>query len=301
MDFIDETNVIIQKLEGDFFSSSINVFIKRDDLLHPEISGNKWWKLKYNLEAAQNQGFETILTFGGAYSNHIAATAAACKYAGLKSIGIIRGEKESALNPTLKKASADGMELFFVSREDYRNSHQPEFLNFLKDKFNDFYLIPEGGKNILGVKGCTEITKNLPNSYDYICCACGTGTTLSGIVLSNVSSMVLGFSALKGGAFLVDDSLLMIESYQVEYNSNDHVSTFNVLTDYHFGGYAKVKQPLLDFAADFFRSFNIELDLVYTAKMFYGIKDLAEKGFFPKGSSILAIHSGGLQGNMGFK
>jgi 1-aminocyclopropane-1-carboxylate deaminase len=299
MDFIDETNAFVQKLEGPFFPSSIQLFIKRDDLLHPEISGNKWWKLKYNIKEAKTQKFETLLTFGGAFSNHIAATAAACKYAGIKSIGVIRGEKESALNPTLKKASEDGMELFFVSRQEYKSKNEEAFIDFLKSKFGRFYLIPEGGKNLLGVKGCTEMLKNVAD-FDFICCACGTGTTLSGIVLANTNAKVLGFAALKGGGFLKEDVGSLISGYQSHFNANKKISEFEIITDYHFGGYAKVNEELKSFASRFRQEFDVELDLVYTAKMFYGIRDLAAKGFFADGAKVLAIHSGGLQGNAGY-
>ncbi len=301
MDFIDETNAIVQKLEASLLPSSIDIYVKRDDLLHPEISGNKWWKLKHNLLEAKTQGLTTLLTFGGAYSNHIAATAAAGKYAGLKTIGLIRGEKESVSNPTLRKAFADGMELFFVSREDYRKKDEESFIESLKEKFGSFYLIPEGGRNLLGVKGCMEILNTVPDGFDFICCACGTGTTLSGIVLSNIKSKVLGFSALKGGSFLKGDVEEMVSDFQSRHKSEKEVSEFEIITDYHFGGYAKVKQPLLDFAAQFKEAYNFELDLVYTAKMFFGIRDLADRGFFPEGTKVLAIHSGGLQGNIGFK
>jgi 1-aminocyclopropane-1-carboxylate deaminase len=290
-------NPVIQKLQIPGWPDNIDIYLKRDDLIHPEIAGNKWWKLKYNLEKARREGFDTILTFGGAYSNHIAATAAAGKIFGFKTIGIIRGEKDSLANPTLLAAKGNGMELSFVSREQYRRKADSDFLKSLELKYGKIYLIPEGGKNSLGVKGCMEIIKDINIKYDYICCGCGTGTTLAGIVLSKPKGVqALGFSSLKGGGFLQGDVQELIKEQDAELQEVD----FKIITDYHFGGYGKVTAELIDYVKGFKADTGITLDLIYTGKMLFGIKDLLEKGFFSPYSSILIIHSGGIQGNQGF-
>jgi 1-aminocyclopropane-1-carboxylate deaminase len=291
-------NPVIEELHLQEMNCDLKVFIKRDDLIHPEISGNKWWKLKYNLQKAREDGHDTVLTFGGAFSNHIAATAAAGKLFNFKTIGIIRGEENSKENSTLSGALKNGMRLEFVSREEYKRKEDPEFLKMLEKRFGTFYMIPEGGRNALGVKGCMEILNNVNVLYDFVCCACGTGTTLAGIMLSKKKNVqALGFSALKGGDFLRDDVLDLMNNV----SSQIEVQTPEIITDYHFGGYGKVKPELLKFAAEFEERTTIPLDLVYTGKMFFGIFDLIKKGFFPPSSSILVIHSGGTQGNRGFR
>jgi 1-aminocyclopropane-1-carboxylate deaminase len=301
MNFIDESKAVLHKLEGPLFPASVDVFIKRDDLLHPEISGNKWWKLKYNLLEAQRRGGGKIITFGGAFSNHIAATAAAGRALGFETIGVIRGERPGKLSHTLENAAADGMELVFVTREQYKKKDEIAFKKSLVDTFGNIFLIPEGGKNLFGVKGCTEILTAVKGDFDFICCACGTGTTLAGLAISAApSAKVLGFSALKGGEFLQADVKGLIRDFYTTFNFKPVSANFDIVTDFHFGGYAKVKPPLIDFQKEFMYHYNIELDLVYTAKMFYGIRELALRGYFPSGSRVLAIHSGGLQGNRGF-
>ena len=253
----------------------------RLDLIHPQISGNKWFKLKYNLEEAKKQGCDTILTFGGAFSNHIHATAVACNQFGFKSIGIIRGEKESETNSTLSEAKKFGMELQFVSREEYKRKSDNDFISELKTKFDNFYLIPEGGDNLLGEKGCEEILPS-ENDFDSIFCACGTRTTFKGISKSlNANQKLYGISVLKG-----DGSI----------NSNP-----NIINDYHFGGYAKHTEELLNFKNRFEKENNIPLDYVYTAKLFFAVQDLISKNKIAINSKILIIHSGGLQGNAGYE
>ena len=266
----------------------IEVYVKREDVLHSEISGNKFRKLKYNLTEAQNLGFTKLLTFGGAYSNHIAAVAAAGKEFGFETIGVIRGEElqEKYLeNPTLKKASENGMQFEFVSRTQYRDKSSVKFLDQLKDKFGDFYLIPEGGTNNLAVKGCREILTNDDKMFDFICCAVGTGGTISGIINSlKPHQKAIGFPALKGD-FLTED----IQKYAEN-------SQWNLVTDYHFGGYAKLNDELKQFMKQFFKKYLISLDPVYTSKTFFGVIDLISKGYFKPDSKILIIHTGGLQG-----
>lgn len=274
----------------------VEVVIKREDLLHPEVSGNKFRKLKYNLIQAKADEFETLLTFGGAFSNHIAATAAAGHLFVFKTIGVIRGDELGlnltqtlAQNPTLKLAHFYGMQFKFVSRTDYRLKNSPLFSANLHDEFGDFYEIPEGGTNELAIKGSEEILKSQDANFDFICLACGTGGTISGIInASKPHQKVLGFPALKGN-FLVDDIKKMIEPK----------ANWRLITDYNFGGYAKVSKELITFINQFKVETGIALDAVYTGKMMFGLADLIRKGFFEKGCKILAIHTGGLQGNIG--
>ena len=266
----------------------VRLFIKRIDKVHPFVSGNKWFKLKYNLIEAQKQGLETLLTFGGAYSNHITATAFAAQEKSFKSIGIIRGEEHLPLNPTLQFAKDNGMVLRYVSRTDYREKTTPDFLEQLKVKFGDFYLIPEGGTNEFAIQGTIEIL-DTNDAQDYICCPVGTGGTIAGIINStNSKQTVIGFPAIKGFDLLQKD----IESWTKKKN-------WKLVNDYFCGGYAKVNKKLIDFINSFHKQQQIPFDAVYTGKMMLGILDLITKDYFPKGSSILAIHTGGLQGNKG--
>ncbi|WP_445117022.1 1-aminocyclopropane-1-carboxylate deaminase/D-cysteine desulfhydrase [Acinetobacter sp. WZC-1] len=262
--------------------------IRRLDLIHPQISGNKFFKLKYNILHAQQSGFQGLITFGGAHSNHIAATAYAAHAAGLQSTGVIRGEElaTKALNPTLATARQFGMQLHFVSREQYRHRTQPEFLQQLAVMFPDHYLLPEGGTNQLAVQGCMEILSAQDRSdYDIICCAVGTGGTISGLIeASGTHQQVLGFSALKGN-FLTQD----IRHYTARTN-------WSITADYCFGGYARTTPQLLTFIQNFQQRHQIPLEPIYTGKMLYGIHDLIDRQYFPEQSRILVIHSGGLQG-----
>ncbi|MBF9255288.1 1-aminocyclopropane-1-carboxylate deaminase/D-cysteine desulfhydrase [Pontibacter sp. 172403-2] len=275
----------------------VELWLKREDLLHPHISGNKWRKLKYNLQEARRLQHDTLLTFGGAYSNHIAATAAAGKEFGFKTIGIIRGEEHLPLNPTLSFASACGMQLHYKSREAYRHKSEPAFLEQLQAQYHQPYILPEGGTNLLAVKGCTEITEDISLDYDYICCAAGTGGTAAGIVAGLAGEkQILIFPALKGGEFLQAE----IEELVLQYNGHKY-NNWQLITNYHFGGYAKVKPELLAFIHDFQQRHHIALEPIYTGKMMYGLFDLIRQGYFPKGGRIIAVHTGGLQGNAGFK
>lgn len=269
----------------------LSLTVKREDLIHPFISGNKFRKLKYNLIHAQKEGHSTLLTFGGAYSNHIAATAYAGKEAGLRTIGIIRGEelnKGWQDNPTLALAMEHGMEFRFISREQYRNKTDPGYIKSLQKDIGTFYLVPEGGTNALAIKGCEEILLDTDRNFDYVCCSVGTGGTLAGIINSSGPGQeVLGFASLKGD-FLIKD----IRSFVTKEN-------WELQTGYHFGGYAKVSKSLITFINRFRQKTGIPTDPVYTGKLFYGIMDLVEKDYFKPGSSLLAIHTGGLQGIKG--
>lgn len=275
----------------------VRLLMKRDDLIHPVISGNKWRKLRYNLKEAVMQDHHTVLTFGGAFSNHIAATAQACANAGLDSIGVIRGKEHSAneLNLTLRGARECGMELHFVTREAYRIKSQPESVDALERMFGRFYLIPEGGANAMGVKGCTEILAEVEDHYDVVCCAAGTGTTLAGLLLSlPEGKRLMGFPALRGGDFLEDEILTLVGESGLRPIWPQ--AALELETAYHFGGFGKMTPELLTFALDFHHRTGIRLDPVYTSKMLFGIYDLVRRGTFAKGITLLAIHTGGLQG-----
>ena len=266
----------------------IRLFVKRLDKVHPFISGNKWFKLKYNLIEAKKLGYKILLTFGGAYSNHIAATAFSAKEKGFKSIGIIRGEAHLPLNPTLRFAKENGMKLQYVARSAYREKTTPEFLEQLKAQFGDFYLIPEGGSNELAIQGTAEILEE-NDTQDYICCAVGTGGTIAGIINASTDKQtVIGFSAIKGIDALEKD----IKNWTTKNN-------YKFINTYVGSGYAKVNEELVKFINEFNITHDIPLDAIYTGKMMMGILDLVAKDYFPRGSSILAIHTGGLQGNKG--
>lgn len=271
--------------------NGISLTIKREDLLHPFISGNKFRKLKYNLLQAKDENLETILTFGGAYSNHIAAVAYAGKEQRFKTIGIIRGEElrnKISENPTLQFAQECGMQLEFVTREAYRLKTEPHFIAKLKDKFDAFYLVPEGGTNEYAIKGCEEILTEEDKHFDFVCCAVGTGGTISGIINSALQHQkVLGFPALKGD-FLKDE----IRKFASNIN-------WKLVTEYHFGGYGKVTDELIQFINQFYKQTEIPLDPIYTGKMVFGVIDLIQKNYFPENAKILLIHTGGLQGIQG--
>lgn len=293
----DSVSPVQEVHDPEFGRFGLRMLMKRDDLIHPVISGNKWRKLRYNLREAVMQDHHTVLTFGGAFSNHIAATAQACFNAGLSSIGIIRGDELTGigLNPTLHEADRLGMELHFVSRDDYRKRAESEYLRTLETSFGRFFHIPEGGANALGVKGCTEILSEVDEDYDVVCCAAGTGTTLAGLTLSlPEGKRLIGFPALKGGGFLKDGVMRLVTESRLRAVSDSAVP--ELVTDYHFGGYAKMTDALLAFIQTFRKRTGILLDPVYTGKMMFGIYDLAQKGHFPQGTTILVIHTGGLQG-----
>ena len=288
----------VQSLHDPLFATKgVQVYLKREDLLHPTISGNKWRKLKYNLKAAREQGKETLLTFGGAYSNHIAAVAAAGKEYNFRTIGYIRGEAQPVLNPTLTFATSCGMQLHYLDRETYRLKHTPAFIQDLQSRYPDAYLLPEGGTNLLAVKGCTEITQDIPVPFDYILCAAGTGGTLAGIIAGLAGEkQVIGFPALKGGEFLKDEISQLVINFAGQAYGN-----WELQTQYHFGGYAKTKPELINFIQYFKQRHQVQLEPVYTGKMLFGLYDLIRQDYFERGAAILAIHTGGLQGLAGME
>jgi len=268
----------------------INISIKRLDLVHPQISGNKFFKLKYNLLAAQQQGYKKLLTFGGAYSNHIAAAAYAAQLFGFESLVIIRGEELASkpLNATLDTAQQFGMQLQFVTREAYRQKQSPTYLAQLQQDYPDYYVIPEGGTNPLAIQGCTEILSDEDReNFDLICCAVGTGGTIAGLIeASHSQQQILGFSALKG-------DFLSRELEQLTAKRN-----WQITDRYCCGGYAKTTAELLQFIRAFEQQYDIPLEQIYTGKMLLGLTDLIQQGSFPAGHRILVIHSGGLQGRL---
>ena len=282
----------LQRVEHTVFDNNgITFYIKRDDLIHSEISGNKWRKLKYNLQEARAQKKDTILTFGGAFSNHIASAAAIGKQKGFKTVGVIRGE-EQVENPTLTRAKENGMQLYFVSRDEYKQKSETDYQVELRNRFGNVYIIPEGGANELGAQGSEEIVNEIDVDFDYICCDLGTGTTFSGVINSIVKEQyAIGFSALKGEDKLTE----AVQKFEKIKRKNWHISF-----DYHFGGFAKRSTKLEEFIKEFREETNVPLDPIYTGKMAFGILDLAKKDYFKKGSSVIMVHTGGLQGIEGY-
>lgn len=268
---------------GTYFNNNLAVDILRLDKISPVISGNKWFKLRYHLEKARSEGKKTILTFGGAWSNHILATAAACQPDGLSSIGIIRGES-NILTPTLIAAQERGMHLVFISRSEYAKKEIP-----YRYVGHDNYIINEGGFGELGAKGAATILDYCDSSYSHICCAVGTGTMMAGLINgAKPGQEVIGIPVLKNHPELAGGIQSLV---------TDQTKQWTLVRDYHFGGYAKYNPTLLAFMNEFYRHTTIPSDFVYTAKLFYAVKQLINAQFFPAGSKILVIHSGGLQGN----
>ena len=284
--FLSTENIPLNEVNDELFvRKGIKLFVKRDDLIHPQISGNKWRKLKYNIEEMRRQGKNTMLTFGGSYSNHILAAAAAGKEFDFETIGIIRGEEPKEKNERLKYAGRSEMKLHFVSREKFRTITTPEFLDEMKKIFGDFYLVPQGGANEPGVKGCSEIVSEIKTDFTHICCAAGTGATLAGIASSlPAGKTAIGFCVHKGFGSVKED---LVKWTRAKNN-------FMLMTDYHFGGFAKSTEELKNFTETFSREKQIPVEPVYTGKMFYGIYDLVKQNFFPPGSVIITIHTGGI-------
>jgi 1-aminocyclopropane-1-carboxylate deaminase len=273
----------------------IRLAVRRLDKVHDLVSGNKFFKLKYNLEEAKKQRFTTLLTFGGAFSNHIHATATAAKLEGFRSIGIIRGEETNPLNPTLSFAKSEGMQLDYYSREDYRKKSEDSFIERLREKFGNFYLIPEGGTNALAIKGTKEILSAVDSDFSHITCPIGTGGTFAGLGESILSHQkLLGFSSLKG-EFIQKEIKDLLEEHKLHPKGQ-----FQIFDNYHFGGYGKYKSELIEFMHWFYAQTQIPLDPIYTGKMMFGIFDLIKNDYLERGSNILAIHTGGLQGIVGF-
>jgi 1-aminocyclopropane-1-carboxylate deaminase len=264
--------------------------VLRADLLHPVISGNKWYKLSQYLKDAEVESKRTILTYGGAFSNHIIATAAMCKERGLSSIGIIRGEKPARLSYTLRDAEDYGMHLYYNSREDYKKRIIHEDV-WQQHNRNETVIVNEGGYGMRGKLGAARILTGIDlKQYSHIACAVGTGTTLAGLASSSLpQQQVLGFSVFKNNYALQE---------QINHLLPVHLhDKFLLFHEFHFGGYAKCNAALIEFMNEWYRQTLIPLDFVYTAKLFFGINALIKDNYFPAPSKILIIHSGGLQGN----
>ncbi|KAA3440188.1 1-aminocyclopropane-1-carboxylate deaminase/D-cysteine desulfhydrase [Rufibacter hautae] len=290
-------SVLLQPLSDPLLTQKgVELAVLREDLLHPGIPGNKWRKLKYNLLAAQEQGCETLVTFGGAFSNHIAAVAAAGKEFGFSTVGYIRGEETLPLNPTLAFTAQQGMLLRYLSRSDYRLRNEPHFQAQILKTAPKPYLLPEGGTNLLAVKGCAEIITELTAPWDVLCVASGTSGTLAGIVVGVAGKgKIIGFPALKGGEFLQKEVTELVQAY-----SGQTYQNWELQIHYHFGGYAKHTPELLAFIQTFHQRHNILLDPVYTGKMLYGVFDLIKQDYFPAGTKLVAVHTGGQQGWAGY-
>lgn len=290
----------IQELHSEFLSShKVELFIKRDDLIHPVISGNKWRKLKLWLEKYKQGNYDALLTFGGAFSNHIAATAAVGQLENIPVIGVIRGDElNPSSNETLKKAQEQGMRLVFTSREDYGLKEEKYYQEELRRRHGNVLIIPEGGFGYYGMLGCGEILSESKEIFDCIALPMGTGTTLAGLLFASNQERVIGVSSLKGGSFLRENVVQLLKSAGLSKEDVDEeMDRFTLLTDYHCGGYAKHSPELIQFMLDFKSTYQIELDFVYTAKMMLAVFDQIKTDQIKKGSRILAIHTGGLQGN----
>ncbi|TDB86872.1 pyridoxal-phosphate dependent enzyme [Actinomadura sp. KC216] len=275
---------VVELADDRFARRGLRLFLKRDDLIHPELPGNKWRKLKHNLGPAREHG--TVLTFGGAYSNHVRATAAAGRIFGFATIGVIRGEEHLPLNDSLARAERMGMRLTYLDRASYRRKHEPDVIAALRREWGDFYLLPEGGSNAAAVRGCAELGGEVPG-YDVVCCPCGTGGTLAGLAAGlGPGQRALGFSVLKGGFMDGEVARLQRETY------GERRGDWRVEGGFHFGGYARTTPELDAFADDFAARHGIVLDRIYTAKMMVGVLALAGRGEFPDGTRILAVITG---------
>lgn len=291
----DRQPVPVDYLQDPFLEErGIRLGILRLDSIHTDISGNKWFKLKENIRLAREGGHDTLLTFGGPYSNHLAATAAAAAQAGLKAIALIRGWHGN-INPppTLDFCLQQGMQLHFVGREEYSLKYDPDYLESLGATFGQPYIIPEGGNNEAGRKGCEEIVSHIPPDAGHVALAIGTGTTFCGIRNKlNPAVLLHGFPVMKNGGYLAGD----ITGHLHHPGNNWHLHTA-----YHFGGFAKHTQALIDFMNGFYRQHAIKLDFVYTAKLLFAVSDMIRKGFFENDAHIICVHTGGLQGNSSLK
>jgi 1-aminocyclopropane-1-carboxylate deaminase/D-cysteine desulfhydrase-like pyridoxal-dependent ACC family enzyme len=276
-----------------FRENNLHVQVLRLDKIHPEISGNKWFKLKYYLEEGRLGKKKTLISFGGPYSNHLVALACAAHAQGFSSVGFIRGEQPAILSPALFTARKYGMDLQFLSRDAYQDKGEPAFLSSLQFKFPEAIIIPEGGAGAPGVRGAEEILSLLDTrTYSHICCAVGTGTTLAGLVNASLPhQQITGISVLKGTRDLepLDRSLI---------RDREKLNRVHIIHDHHFGGYARKTDQLLDFMNELYEESGIPTDFVYTGKLVYAVSDLARTNYFPKDSRVLIIHSGGLQGNL---
>jgi len=276
----------------------VKLFIKRDDLIHTDISGNKWRKLKFNIEKYNQNKYDSILTFGGAYSNHIAATAKAGQVLGISTIGIIRGDElNENSNSTLKMAFNNGMKLEFVSRSKYSERYERIYHEELRATYGNVLIVNEGGANFHGVLGCAEILKEIDFEPDYVYAASGTGTTVAGLLLSAKASKIVSVPVLKNGGFIKDEMIDLLKQFQLlDQDLKAKIAQFSMNLDSHFGGYGKFNSDLIRFINDFYFETKIKLDQIYTAKMMYALLGDIISGKIKKNSTVVALHTGGLQG-----
>ncbi|MBS1586577.1 MAG: pyridoxal-phosphate dependent enzyme [Bacteroidetes bacterium] len=288
---MDESKVVVQSLNKGWYDGKVAAIdMLRLDLIDSVVSGNKWYKLKYNLQYAQHNGHSTILTFGGAYSNHLIATAAAANEFGIKALGVVRGNDGGELNETLKQCAAYGMQLHFVSREDYARRNDTAWLRSIAAQFGDPFIIPEGGANEQGRLGAEEIARIIPSGYSHVAVSVGSGTTFIGLHNAlPVSQNLLGFAPMKNGRYL--------ENEIAQHLRADQDDNWQLFDRWHFGGFGKWNDDLLHFMNSFYEMNDIPLDIVYTSKMMFALDDMLKEHFFRPDASVLCIHSGGLQGN----
>ena len=296
------TTPLLQELaEPVAAARGVRLLLWRDDLRHPDLPGNKARKLKYNLLAVREQGYTRLLTFGGAYSNHLAAVAAAGRLYGFETLGLVRGEAHAPLNPTLAGCAADGMALHYLDRSTYRRRAEPALLAELQQRYGPAYLLPEGGTNALALRGVAELIGELRQhtDFDAVAVAAGTGGTLAGLLLGLAETAyparAVGVAALKGADFLRAEVAALTQAAYGQILDN-----YELHTDYHFGGYAKLPPELREFIQDFHAQFGVLLDPIYTGKLLFGVLNLLEKGHFAPGSTVVAVHTGGLQAWAGF-
>jgi len=302
MSLLDDQPITpLQKIDHPLFQQhGVELYIKREDLVHTLISGNKWYKLKHNLQHAKDQGFSRLVSFGGAFSNHLHAMAFAGQQFGFETIGIVRGERSELLNPTLADAEEWGMQLHFLSRTDYRRRHDAEFVAKLVEPYQPCFVIPEGGANQWALAGCADIVEGINHQltgFDVVCVPCGTGATLAGIVVAlDGRAEVLGFPALKGATSLIDEISAMIAEFNVE-----NATQWHLVDEFHCGGFAKITPELVTFMQCWQQQTGVALDPIYTGKMMMGLCELLKRGHFPTGTKIVAVHTGGMQGLRGMQ
>lgn len=302
MSLLDDQPITpLQKIDHPLFQQhDVALYIKREDLVHTQISGNKWYKLKHNLQHAKDQGFSRLVSFGGAFSNHLHALAFAGQQFAFETIGVVRGERPERLNPTLADAEEWGMRLHFVSRADYRRRHDAEFVAKLVEPYQPCFVIPEGGANQWALAGCRDIVAGINQQltdFDVVCVPCGTGATLAGIVSAlDGRAEVLGFSALKGATSLINEISVMVAEFDAK-----SATQWHLIDEFHCGGFAKMTSELVAFMQGWQQQTGVALDPVYTGKMMMGLCELLKRGYFPAGTTIVAVHTGGMQGLRGMQ
>lgn len=292
---------VVQEIHfSEWKDSGVQVFVKREDLIDPKVSGNKWRKLIYNIEQFKLSKKDAVLSFGGAFSNHLHSLARVGEVHGIKTIGIVRGEEPKLLSSTLQDCLDMGMELHFVSREEYRMKDEKSYKEELHEKFGSIYIVPEGGNNYYGLIGCQEILQDVTKDFNAVMLGLGTGNTFSGIISSGYNADFYGISALKGD-FHEQDVKNFLEMHLPDSDVYVDWEKVHFIQDKHQGGFAKINQDMIDFARVVYKETDIELDLIYNTKVWMALNDMIKEGKFNPGSKILLVHTGGLQGNRGWE